>query len=146
MAGLTDLVKNFKTLDIKQEIQVAVEKTASALADKQREQMMLGLRSTGKKIGKYVSDSYAKMKYELSSLAGYGWKDEKLTGEFQAGIGVEAREDGIVFFSADPKSHDIVEREGEDIFGLTKDRAAEYSREHLAKQANEQILKHLNRV
>jgi len=72
MAGLTDLVKNFKTLNIKREIQIAVEKTAVAAADKQREQMLIGLKSTGGRIGKYSSQSYARKKAAMNPLAGVG--------------------------------------------------------------------------
>lgn len=146
MAGLTDLVKNFKTLNINQEIQIGVENQAKAFADKQRDQMLLGLKSTGKKIGKYSSQSYAAKKYSMNSRAGKGNVDLRLTGDFHAGIGVEARNEGIFFFSSDPKEFELAERYGEDIFGLTKENAAEISVKKLGPQVNKQILKHLNRV
>lgn len=146
MAGLTDLVKNFTTLNIKREIQIGVEKTAKQLADKQRDQMLHGLRSTGKQIGKYKNKGYATKKFSQNSLAGFGNIDLRDKGDFQRDILIDARDEGVVIISADSKTEELIGTWGENIFGLTDENAAEYSGKNLAPVVNEQIIKHLNRV
>lgn len=142
--SITDLKNNFKKLDIQLEVQIGIEETSNIIADYQRNQMMHGLRSTGKKIGKYKSKYYAKKKFAQSQLAGYEYKDLFLEGDFQSDIIVDAQEDGIVISSADLKTSDIVEREGEDIFGLMRENIDEYSNEYLADVVTNNIIKRIH--
>jgi hypothetical protein len=141
---LSKLKANVQSLNFKEELEIAVQETAKQAANLQRDQMLHGLRSTGEKIGKYRSKAYASKKFQMNSLAGFGFKDERLTGDFYREFVVDARPEGVHFTSADPKTKDIVSREGEDIFGLTKSNAENYGSVILAPVMNKNIKKHIN--
>lgn len=139
------MILNLKKINIKETIEEVMVEDVNALAAAQRDQMLHGERSTGKKIGKYKNKKYAAMKYAMSPLAGNGYKDLKLTGSFQDLIIAEPRSTGVVFTSndthtdavtGDSKLDSILNREGEDIFGLNKKYAAQYATKSLKPKAN----------
>lgn len=129
---IRQIIQKHKAISIPTLLSVSLEEISPKLTEVQRLQMKAGFRSTGKPIGKYRSPSYAKRKHEMNPLAGYGNKDLFLTGAFQGDIIVDVRPGSIVFSSADPKTFDIVEREGGDIFGLSKASIATQIRKPLA--------------
>ena len=73
-------------------------------------------------IGKYKNAKYAQMKFAMSSLAGYGNVDLKLTGDFQSEIFVDVRNDIFVISSADSKDNDLTQKYGDNIWGLDDDK------------------------
>ena len=129
---------------IKEVVENSLIDTRNELTAAQRNQMLHGERSSGKKIGKYKNPDYAVKKYQMNPLAGLGFKDLKLEGDFHKEIIVDVRQNAVVFGSADEKTSDIIEREGDNIFGLTKERAAEHGANYLAEAANNRIKKIIN--
>jgi hypothetical protein len=119
--------------------------TQKPLVFYQQDQLIHGIRSTGKKIGKYKNKKYASMKYRLSRRATYGYIDEFLTGEFQSEIYAKITRKSVFLTSASSKTSKIIARDGADIFGLTKENRAKYSRKDLMpvaiKNIKQQILK-----
>lgn len=127
MAGINEMIRRIKSIDHNAIIEEAIARNPEALVNLQRQQMLKGERRTGKKIGKYKNTLYAKKKFEQNSLAGFGFKDEKLTGDFQKAIFADTRKGHVVLTSADSKLQSIVDRDGWDIFGLNKISIKEYS-------------------
>lgn len=86
-------------------------------------QLWKGQTSTGRKIRKYRSKSYAKFKLGLNPL---GVTDLKLTGSFWGKMYM----DGSVFppriDSSDKKRDEIVDNYGEDIFGIQSKNLGKY--------------------
>lgn len=145
MGSITRLKGNIQRLDIDSAIAEAVFETQKPLVFLQQDQMIHGLRSTGRKIGKYRNKKYSSKKYQQSRRAGFGFIDEFLTGGFQSEIFVKVKKRSIEFSSSNSKTKKIIQRDGEDIFGLTPDRLAKYSKKDLMpiaiRNIKEQILK-----
>lgn len=156
MATIDQLIKRAKSLKFREIIRESVEETRSEIVQAQRDQMLHGLKSDGKKIGKYKNPDYARKKYQMNQLAGMGNVDLKYTGEFQSEAFVDTRNDSVVFGSADNvpvdtgdgtmgKTDKLVEQYGGDIFGLSPSYAAEYSQNHLGPIAQNKIIKKLTK-
>ena len=99
---MADLDKVIKSLTfIKENItQIATDalRMSSEFAIKtQQSQMLLGLNSTGKKIGSYKSKSYAQMKQQKNPSAG-GSVDLYLEGNFSKGIYLYINSDSCLAF------------------------------------------------
>jgi hypothetical protein len=118
--NIDQLISNVESLDIKGLIRESVDENRDELIRLQKDQMLHGYDSLGKRIGKYKNKKYAIKKHALNPLPGLGFKDEKLTGSFQNEIFIDARNEGVVFSSLDEKTPDIIDREGENIFGLNE--------------------------
>lgn len=71
-------------------------------------------------IGKYRSDEYAKMKYSLSSIAGYGRVDLKLTGAFYDSIRAHIDNDGLMVYALDEKAEILEKMYGNRIYTLSR--------------------------
>lgn len=138
---INEAIRRLESISIKENVENAIIDTDKKLVGYQKDQMLHGITSTGKKIGKYKSDEYAAKKYQMNSLAGLGYKDEKLTGEFQSAIGVDVRDSSVVFFSSDSKTEDILNRDGEDVFGLSRHWAVMYSNQELKAATIKRIKK-----
>lgn len=135
MAKISDIKERVTKLDVSEVIENAIIDTQKDLVKYQKEQMLHGVRKSGKKIGKYKSPAYAKKKFQMNSKAGLGNKDLKLTGDFHSRVLVDVRGKEVIVSSDDPKTEKIVEREGDDIFGLSKEFAKQYSNNELAEAA-----------
>lgn len=145
MGSITRIKGNVQKVDFNLVISETVLETQKPLVFYQQDQLIHGIRSTGKKIGKYASKKYASQKYKQSRRAGFGYIDEFLTGEFQSEIFVRVKKNSIEFWSADEKTRKIVARDGADIFGLTPQNREKYSKKDLMpiaiKKIKQQILK-----
>ncbi|PHJ59272.1 hypothetical protein VF04_35005 [Nostoc linckia z7] len=114
-------------------IQQAIPITARAMQDSkqvaeaaQRDQMLHGKDKNGNPIGKYRSGVYAIDKYRLSSLAGLGFADLKLTGAFHRGIFLKVNGDSYGFDSTDSKTGKLTTKYGDRIWGLSAPYAAQW--------------------
>lgn len=138
-----EIQEHFKSLDVEKEIAYAIEDKKNELSQQQRIQMQKGKNALGKDIGKYKSAAYARLKAQLGINPFFrsGFKDLLLTGDTQRQIFVDARNDGVVIDSAaDPiKVKAIIEREGEDVFGLNDESTTEFVVNHLDEAATNRI-------
>lgn len=145
MGSITRLRNNVAKIDFDLVISESVLETQKPLVFLQQEQLIKGLRSTGKKIGKYKNKKYASLKYKQSRRAGFGYIDEFLSGSFYSEIYVKVKKKSIELTSADSKTKKIIARDGEDIFGLTRESRDEYSKVDILpralKKIKQQILK-----
>ena len=138
MAGINAMIKKAEALNLSEAVGEAIEQTIEEYKDIQRNQLLEGEGQKGK-IGKYRSKSYAARKFLINQKAGEGNVDLKLTGGFYNEIFVDVRNTSVVTDSADEKTGKLVEKYGENIFGLNKVNKAGYSKNVLGPVAVKKI-------
>lgn len=142
---ITDIKERVNSIDFLSIIENCMIDGQDVLTEMQRKQMLLGVNSLDRKIGKYKNKNYAEKKHAMNPKPGFGFKDLKLTGEFQRSIMVEPRDAEVIFTSNDEKTNEIVNREGSVIFGLTPKNREKYAIKHLEPKANRKIIKILQK-
>jgi hypothetical protein len=120
MATLLKLIERIKRTEVDTIIEETMEDASPLITDRQKDQMLGGLNSEGKKIGRYRSPAYASMKNRMNAIPGFGVPDLRLTGDFYKGIYTEVRGDKLIIDSVDEKTQDLADKYGETIFGLNK--------------------------
>ncbi|HYD90288.1 MAG TPA: hypothetical protein VEA37_02235, partial [Flavobacterium sp.] len=75
-----EIRQKFKELDFRQITGDALEATKSEIVEYQKAQMLHGEDVNGGKIGKYKSKDYARRKFNMNPLAGYGNVDLRYKG------------------------------------------------------------------
>lgn len=88
---------------------------AAIIVDANIEQMMHGVDAMDQALEEYASQKYAEMKKKLNPL---GVTDLHLTGDFQAGMFLEAEKFPATIDSKDEKTAELKGHYGEHIFGL----------------------------
>lgn len=144
MPGIQQLIDNVSAISFNQVIEEAIEQTAPELIKQQQAQMLTAQNSDGGVIGYYASPAYKARKLAANPLAG-GKVDLKLTGDFQRSIFVDPRLGSVVIDSGDSKAGMLIEKYGENIFGLNDKSMANYNPEHLAPAANKIIAQKINK-
>lgn len=122
MASPLEILNKLNKIDVSLSAQIAMEKTADAAAEAQRNQLRQGLRSDGT----FQDD------YSFRSVFQYGkppgpilWFD---TGSFYREIYIDVRQDIFIMESRDPKSTMIQNRGGVKTLGLGVGARIEYIR------------------
>lgn len=82
-------------------------------------QLKQGRDSFGEFLDEYASDDYARFKQAIGSQAPFGKPDLILEGDFTEGFVLEYRGDSFFFNSTDEKRNHLVDKYGEQIFGLS---------------------------
>lgn len=145
MATIETLMNNLSAVDFNEVIEGSVAGTARELAQAQRDQMLHGKNAEGDLIGKYRNPAYARKKYEMNPLAGFGNVDLRLKNEFQQDIIVDARERAAVIDSANEKTEQLIKKYGKNIFGLNKDYAGEYAVTVMGPVATKEIIQQIHK-
>lgn len=117
----------------------SIDATRFDLIKFQKFQMLLGYKADGNRIGKYKNKAYAAMKFAENPLAGIGYVDLRLTGYFQDDIFVDTRSNSVVLSSMDEKANSLMQKYGNNIFGLNEPTASEYSTMYLQPEGVNQI-------
>jgi hypothetical protein len=132
-------------IDFEKAISEAVEETTEEIKNYQQQQMVLdGKRSDGEEInplhGRYTG--YAPFTIEEKKRKGQRYDHVTLrdTFQFQTGIYVKTERNKVVINSTDSKTDTLINYYGEEIFGLNKERASEYSLNDLAPVAIKKII------
>lgn len=121
-----------------------LEDFTDEIADAQREQMMEGKRKDGSKIGEY-SEGYKQLKKE------WGQPFDRVTlkkeGDFHEGIFAKiegARRPSVKLFSTDFKAEMLTKRYGNDIWGLTPQKAEQINRDGLLEAMRQKVKDYYN--
>lgn len=89
MATIEQLYEAFSQVNLREELQVLILENGTAMAELVEGQLTQGKTAANVSIApSYANQYYAKKKFSMNSLPGYGIPDLKLSGEFYAGIGV----------------------------------------------------------
>jgi hypothetical protein len=103
MITVAELNRRVKRLNVETTSEESIDQTKEDYKSSQRDQMLHGLKADGSKIGKYRSPAYARRKYAMNPLAGFGNMDWRLTGSLHKEIFVHADNGLVVTGSADEK-------------------------------------------
>lgn len=139
---LSEMIRRVDSLDIKANLPEMVNNTKEEMADLNISQLELGQEKTGNPITpEYRSELYADFKKSIGSKAPEGTPNLKLTGSFYDGINVQLN--GMEYFisSTDGKMPDLVEKYGDDIFGLSEENKSKYALDVLYYEIREYIRK-----
>jgi len=113
-------------------IKNAIDETGNVIALLNKEQLMDGNEKTGYQISpSYRTHKYARAKQSMNTRPPYGIPDLRLTGEFYRGFEVKTFVDRFEISSTDEKTNDLIDKYGEDIFGLNEENKVKYWNENL---------------
>jgi glycerol-3-phosphate cytidylyltransferase-like family protein len=149
VATIEQLIENLKAVNIPEVIQASVSETIEEIKNYQQQQMFFGLNAQGEKTkrldGKY--DIYSPMTVAIKRLKGQPTDRVTLrdTQDFYIGITVKPERSEVIINSSDEKTSKLIEMYGEDIFGLNKDYAAEYSTNDLGPIATNKIREQIHK-
>lgn len=144
MASLNEIKGRFTSLSFIEIVGKSIEATKSEVVEYQKGQMLHGLNSENTLIGKYKNKDYARRKFNMQPLAGYGNVDLRYTKEFHRNITVRFFSESFVIFSTDWKMEKLTDQYGERIWGLNTPYIAEYSAFYLAAEINKNVKQHLH--
>jgi hypothetical protein len=112
MASINQFADRLKSLSIINESRTALEDNKPLIKDLNRERMLEGRKTDGNFLPNY----------SRTSQVVYGYPNEPIklkdTGAFQSAITVEIEQEKIITGSSDDKTGMLVERYGDNIFGL----------------------------
>lgn len=85
-------------------------------------QLEIGITSENEFVSpEYASEEYADYKQSIGSKSPKGTPDLKLEGDFHSGFNMKINNDLVIIDSSDPKTPDLEDKYGAEIFGLTED-------------------------
>ena len=97
----------------------AIVENQEEILDLNIAQLEKGIDSFGQFLDEYDSASYAQFKKSIGSQAPLGIPNLKLEGDFHSGFILKADGNVFIFTSTDEKKDRLVDKYGENIFGLT---------------------------
>lgn len=128
MTTIKGMLDKVKSLDLRSEIPVIIQRTQSELILLNQTQLyQFGMKADGTYLKEYSNKYYAKKKNARNPQPGLGRPDFKDTGEFYKDFFVKADKSVFEVDSKDSKSADLIARDGENIFGLTDQNKTVYS-------------------
>lgn len=101
--------------------QRAIVENQEEILDLNVAQLKIGKDSFGNFLEEYASEDYARFKQAIGSKAPFGIADLILEGDFTEGFILTYNGDSFFFDSTDEKRNHLVDKYGEDIFGLSFD-------------------------
>lgn len=123
--GLFDRVRS---MDLRSEVPVLINQTkAEMILLNQLQLFSHGIDANGKLLKEYSNPYYAKKKNARNPGPGLGHPDFKDTGEFYQDFMVETSSHYFEVDSKNVKTAALIKRDGEAIFGLTKDNRKVYA-------------------
>ncbi len=144
MPGINTMIDKWSKLNVRKVAQQTFEGTKKELEEFQIGQMITGVKADGKKIGKYKSFNYATYKYNFNTLAGFGFIDLRLTGDFYKGVFAEIKASSVVFFSKDAKASKLDDTYHP--FGLTAQSRATYSKKFFGPVFQKKVKSELSKL
>lgn len=122
---IAELNNALQAFDFSLAVQQSIEQTGKGIIERNQAQLQEGKDSTGQALQyPYAWQSYTDYKLRLNPR---GVRDLKLTGAFYEGMITGVSQSTFIITSRDPKTSKIIQREGEDVFGLTTESAGSYA-------------------
>ena len=119
--NLRELANRANNFDVNKEIISSIKEHQAEIVDANVEQLMKGFDSEGKRLEKYSSPEYARMKNQMNPAPGIGNPDLRLEGQFHEAFFVaEINKDFFKISSKDWKREKLIRWYGIDIFGLNE--------------------------
>lgn len=135
MTTIKGMLDKVKSVDLRSEVPVIVQRTSAYLILLNQEQLFVnGIDANGDPITpEYKSKYYAAKKHAKNPQPGFGRPDLKDTGDFYKDFYVTVDKTAFEVDSKDNKSSSLIEKYGEKIFGLSRENKSKYSLGPLAK-------------
>jgi hypothetical protein len=119
IANFQAIEERWKSINLQDQVAEIASDNENAIAEYNRKQLYeQGEKADGSKLKKYRNPKYARVKHELNPKPGLGNPDFKVTGEFLKSIFADVRGHSLILDAADYKVEFLINRDGEDIFGL----------------------------
>lgn len=133
--NLSTRLKKVTEEDIKNVILGAVKKYSKKIIEMNQNQLLFeGSDSKGKKLKRYAAKWYEAYKMTLNPA---GVTDLRLKGGFYASFFVETSKYPVILYASDPKTEDLVNKYGENIFGLNDEHKEILINEYIKKEIEE---------
>jgi hypothetical protein len=116
---INDLYLNAKAIDLADIFSDVIAKNEQHLINLNHNQLQFGLDSEGNYLREYQSPAYALEKQSMNPKAGLGNPDLYYTGAFYRGWSLLITNSEFLFDSGDSKTSDLIEKYGDNIFGLS---------------------------
>ncbi|MDB5288526.1 MAG: hypothetical protein JWR05_3475 [Mucilaginibacter sp.] len=141
MSTIDELYEDFAALNLRAELPNMVLQTSYEITALIVGQKELGQLSTGEKVTpSYGSNYYSTKKEQLNPLAGYGTPDGRLTGAFDAGLGVTIKGDEYnVESNVDYAQNESLTQYGPDFIRLSDENMTAYCEDTLAPVIHDYI-------
>lgn len=141
MATIHEMLRRVKQVDITNIAANIVANSKTELIEKNKAQLLdQGINKQGQKLRRYQSNSYAARKHAINPFPGFGVPDLYRTGAFQSGFKLQLlSKNEFEINSSDSKTGDLVSKYGKDIFGLTTDSKAEYSKDTMQPELVKEV-------
>lgn len=120
MSSLLEFLSKVEKVNVDLSAAVAIEETASAAVEAQRDQIRQGLKSDGTLMPDYSFRSVFQYNKPPGPIKLFD------TGAFYGGFLIDVRRDIFILDSADPKSTMLQNRYGTEIFGLGYEARVQY--------------------
>lgn len=128
MATIKGMLDKVKSLDLRSEVPVIIERTqADLILLNQTQLFQFGMKADETYLKPYKSDAYAYKKQAKNPQLPFGRPDFKLTGEFYKDFFVKVSKTAFEVDSKDSKTQSLIDRDGVEIFGLTSKNKTVYS-------------------
>jgi len=125
VATIADLNNALQAFNFSLAVQDSIEQTGKGIIERNQQQLQEGKDSKGETLPyPYAWKSYTDYKLRLNPR---GVRDLKLTGAFYNGMIVGVSPATFMITSKDSKTNKIIQREGDDVFGLTENSAGDYA-------------------
>jgi hypothetical protein len=129
MATVSQVIRNVRAVGQQEIAQESIQATAPQYLEKQKAQLSEGLN----KDGSPILPKYAPRTVQIKKRKGQRTDVVTLrdTGDFYQDTFLDVRDSSFVIDSANPKTQDLLDKYGEDIFGIGGDFKASYVNEDL---------------
>jgi hypothetical protein len=119
---ISDLYQNAKAIDLADIFSDVIAKNEQHLINLNHNQLYKDSSdSEGNQLQQYNSLEYAREKESMNPGIGFRNTDLYYTGAFYRGWSLLITNTGFLFDSSDSKTSDLIEKYGQNIFGLRKD-------------------------
>ena len=144
MANFTQMSKRFQSLNPEKMYLITMSNQTEEIVEQNREQMMEGKTSKGKKIKpKYKNKSYAQKKKRLNSKPGAGTPDLKLSGDFHASLSLKKKGTDFLYETKLGYAKKYVIPKYDDILGLEPKRKKIFNNKTFKPEYVRKIKQHL---
>lgn len=120
------VAENAKKLNFDMVVRDSIEQTKSTIVSLNRQNLLQGLKVDASRIGTYASIPYAAKKVAEGSVAGFGYVNLYLTGDWSKGIKVVVNDKSFTSLSDDIKSPKLELDYGNTILGLPDSKKPNY--------------------
>lgn len=128
MTTIKGMLDKVKSVELRSEVPVIIERTqADLILLNQTQLFQFGMKADGTYLSEYKNKYYAAKKHAKNPQPGLGRPDFKDTGSFYQDFVVKADKSVFSVDSKDSKTTSLIERDGEKVFGLTKDNKKVYA-------------------